>query len=209
MRVILVIVFAVVCLAGLGCVTHITPPETVAEPATVYLVDYGYHSSLILPGALSGPAAGAAAGGGERELLEFTFGQHDWYARNMDDWWRAPLVMLFPAQACLGRRELAGAVANASSGGAGPTARMLGAEEVHAITVESACAATLLHRLEMRWADGSAGALENPNVGMTFVTDPDDYWLFYNCNAAVAAWLRETGCRVGGLVVGSRWKVAR
>ena len=196
-----------------GCATHITPPKMVAEPATVYLVDYGFHSSLILPRTLgvAGPAAdgNAVVSGGERELVEFAFGQYDWYARNLDDWWRAPVVMLFPAQACLGRRELAGVVLNASVGGVGPLARMLGAQEVHAITVESARAAALLRRLETRCADGSAGALANPNVGMTFVSDPDNYWLFYNCNAAVAAWLRETGCQVGGLVVGSRWKVAR
>ena len=201
MRVALVILSAA-CLTNSGCVTHITPPEAVADPVAVYLVDYGYHASLILPGAAASDSAAASK---ERELVEFAFGQYDWYARNLDDWWRAPVVMLIPGQGCLGRRELTGAVASGSA----PTARLLGAEEVHAITVESACAAALLHRLEARWADGSAGALENPNVGMTFVSDPDNYWLFNNCNAAVAAWLRETGCQVGGLVVGSRWKVAR
>jgi len=197
MRILLVILSAL-CLIGPGCATHITPPAEVAEPSTVYLVDYGYHAALILKGSQS------SAGGGD-ELIEFAFGQYDWYARNLDDWWRAPLVALIPGHGCLGRRDLTGAVASEVA----PTARLLGAQEVHAITVERACAATLLERLEARWATGSADALENLNVGMTFVSDPDNYWLFYNCNAAVAAWLRETGCQVGGLVVGSDWKVAR
>lgn len=191
-------ILAAVSMISPGCATHITPPAAVVDPSTVYLVDYGYHAALILRGAES------SAGGGD-ELVEFAFGQYDWYARNLDDWWRAPLVMLIPGQGCLGRRDLTSAVASEAA----PTARLLGAQELHAITVERACMQKLLGRLEARWATGSADAMENPNVGMTFVSDADDYWLFHNCNAAVADWLRETGCEVGGLVVGSDWKVAR
>jgi len=187
------------CLSSQGCATHITPPATVVDPAMVYLVDYGYHASLILPD----PDSAASMSAENPSLVEFAFGQYDWYALNLDDWWRTPLVMFIPGEACLGRRDLTPAFPSATA----PSTDVLGAQQVIPITVERSRAAALLHRLQVRWSGASAQALPNPAVGLTFVRDPDCYWIFHNCNAAVAAWLREAGCNVSGPVVRSDWTI--
>lgn len=166
---------AVVVVAWVGgCATVVTPPAKVADPVTVYVLDYGYHASLAAP----------AADGG---LVEFAYGEWGWYAEGRCGWWRVPGIVFWPSQGTLGKRPI---------GVENPTtealSRLTGASPVHEVVVER-------RRMEA-WRDGmlarweSAERRENREHAMTFVRVEEDYWVFRTCNSAVARWLRELGC---------------
>src|SRR3954452_3202565 len=79
--------------AALGCTNTVTPPAHVADPVTVYLVDQGRTSSLVLPRA-------------DGKAIRYAYGNWNWYALGN----RGPLdaigAMLIPSKATLGRHEM-------------------------------------------------------------------------------------------------------
>ena len=45
-----------------GCAQRIRPPRDLADPVRVYVADYGYHSSLLLPSDTEGEYASVVEG---------------------------------------------------------------------------------------------------------------------------------------------------
>lgn len=194
-----------------GCAYHVTPPADVKAPATVYLIDLGYHASIALPAkeAISPPPSPASARASRdgraaaREVgyVEFAYGQWNWYALNHDEWYRAPGVLLIPQPAALARQSRA-----ILYGGGTPAAEalrtQLPAEHVWPIVVEAAAAERLLERLEARWrlaaGEHERNAIYNEKVDLNMAPAGDEYWYGHNCNTVVAEWLRELGCTVTG-----------
>lgn len=180
---------------------------------SVFVIDYGAHSSvaLPLPGGDEAPNAGLAASPGRADAaaaapepptryVEWAFGHWGWFARGENWLISGPAVLLLPGQATLGRREIAGPAANEARGAAA-VARATGAELATEIRVERAAAAALAARLQGRFdqgAHGPHGALHNPAYQMQFVKIPATYWIFQHCNTVSVAWLRELGCGVEG-----------
>lgn len=164
-----------------GCAMRIVPPSQVSDAETVFVADYGYHASLLLPT-------------GSGELAEFAYGQYDWFALNRDQWYHAIKLALWPHTGALGTRTLPGP----------PTADALSAklvvETLHPIRVERGAAARVLARLEAMYEEQKRkrGEVYNSSVRLLFVEHPRDYWHDYNCNVALAEWLEWLGCRVSG-----------
>ena len=181
------LLLAAAALAG-GCTAVIRPPRDPVDPVTVALVDYGRHSSLILPGRDAGS-------------VEFAYGEWNWFALNRTGFFHAIALAVWPHQGALGRRAIPVRTEPAALG------PHVACEELFAIRVARADAERLLDRLEAQWRAGSAGKVENPEFGLAFVKIDDDYLLCSNCNHMTARWLRELGCDVGGSACCSSFRI--
>lgn len=166
-------------MALFGCAIVIRPPQAVVAPVQVFVADYGYHASLVLPD----------AGGG---AVEFAYGHWRWFACNEDQWYCAPGTLLLPGRGTLGRREF-DVPASLES-----VSRQMCVERVHALCVEREDAERLLARLEQRYARSGEAPLHNAKVSLDFVPDEQPYWLWHNCNTEIKEWLRELRCEAHG-----------
>lgn len=172
-----------VCLAlaaVAGCSMRIEPPHEPRDAVTAYIVDYGLHGSLLLPA-------------DEKSLVEFAYGQWDWFALGRDRWYNALGLALFPAAGTLGTRDHP-MVDDAES-----LRRAVACEKVLTVPVERAAAERLRGRLSREYAEKQEQEVYNPALGMSFVPYRPVYWHgVRNCNTMLAAWLEELGCKVRG-----------
>lgn len=165
-----------------GCTTRISPPIDVASPARVYLVDYGYHSSIVLPDA-------------DGRGREFAYGEWGWFAKNHDGILDAFRLVLLPNQGTLGIRDYPAPLSAAM------IASRTDFEQLHEITVDR-CAALTLRRLLDESVESAlrhdGDYVYNPVVDLYFVRNPAIYWCGHNCNHQTATWLETLHCRVSG-----------
>lgn len=182
-----------VCVFAGGCATRVIPPSAPRDPASVFIADYGLHSSLVFPAALRGDGSTGA--------VEYAYGEWEWYALGNEAWWRAPGVVLLPNPGALGRREVAAPPA------ADTLLVALGARCIAEATVDRESAGALLRDLDARWASRAETRVRNSRVGLDFVRDGRDYWMFHHCNTQTAEWLEALGCRVSGAAWGSRFVI--
>ena len=162
-----------------GCTMTVHLPEPPKDPVTVVLVDYGRHSSLVIP----------RPGGG---CVEYGFGEWNWYALEKDRWYHSFAAMLWPTQGTLGRHYFGHKPES-------PKASWLSWSEANfQIPVERSRAQALLDRLNARFDQHADSRLYNPLYQLDFVHDDNSYCITYSCNHAIASWLEELGCRVTG-----------
>ncbi len=175
-------------LLPLGCTYQIRPPLDPQNPVSVFVADYGYHSTLLLPR-------------GDNGVVEYAYGEREWFAHNHEEWYRVAPVLLWPTPAVLGRRELA----------APPTYQALREhvrpQALHEIPVERAAADRLAQELDAEFESRRGEAIVNKRLDMTFVPYGPPYCLFSHCNMFVAEWLRDIGCDVTGLAAIADFRV--
>jgi hypothetical protein len=159
-----------------GCAMRIEPPGHVVQPATLYVLDYGMHSSVVLP----------CADG----FVEFAYGHYDWFALNHDRWYHVPGVVLQPGRGTLGTRTLAA--------GENREPALPAVENAYPLVVEAARCERLREQLTSEFNTHAGEAIDNPTIGLRMTPHPRLYWHHYNCNTAVAQWLEQAGCRVTG-----------
>lgn len=184
-RVKAVLILSLACAAG--CTTTIRPPAAPKDPVVVVLVDYGHHSSLILP----------ASGGG---WVEFAFGEWDYFALNKTDLCTGMIALCCPNQGTLGRRAHA-------KGDAAELLSRVRAEGLFPLTVSRERVDGLRCRLEERYHRHLETSIYSPVHDLTFVKDDETYICWNNCNHVVAAWLEELGCEVSGWACFSDFQV--
>lgn len=184
----LLAILAVSALAA-GCAYHVTPPANVIDPVRVVVVDYGVHSSLVLPGP-------------DGMAVEYAYGQWDWFALNKVAWYRALPVLLVPGPAGLGR----GRLSVPASADAVRVSRAV--EAVHELTVERARVDALRRRLDAEF-DATTRRTVNASLGLEFIPDPQPYSILYHCNTRVVDWLRALGCAVRGVGPDARFQIER
>ena len=159
-----------------GCGATITPPSHVDDPVTVYVADYGRHSSIILP--TGGP-----------NLIEYTYGDWELYAQNKYKWYIGFTKLLLTEKAALGRRSI-GDLENEQH------LRMrVWAKRLVRIEVEKSKAAALLHDLEQVFDGRIDTMIHNAPVDTYFVRHDSTYWLMNNCNQLTAAMAAAIGLR--------------
>lgn len=178
--------------APLGCTTTIVPPRSTDEPTTVFVLDHGHTTSLVLPDA-SG------------DLLRYAFGDLNYYALGNDGAHRAAVALFWPTQGVLGRKRFAGPAESAAV----ERGVRSGIRQLHELQVERGRVDRLRTRLEQVFHEQRETLVVNESVDLTFVHYPQTYSYFYNSNHAVVDWLRELGCRVEGPAVYARWRVER
>lgn len=163
---------------GSGCATRIIPPENVPDPTTVSVMNYGLHSSLILPG-------------GTGESVEYAYGQWKWFAQGKTDPWRVCSALFWPAAGTIGRRPLPFPASDEMA------LHQDGAKSAISFRVSAAAALRLEHQLDGEMAESSE-TLFNANQQMYFAKVPELYWGGHNCNTVLAQWLSELGCEIKG-----------
>jgi hypothetical protein len=184
---ILILTGGSVLLGLVGCATTVIPPQAVTDPVTVYLADYGRHSSLVLPG-------------DENSMIEYAFGEWRWYALNDTGLLAACRALCWGSTGTLGRRFVSIAdPAGFEHSFAGVT--------LFAIRVEHEAASALVGRLNDRWLEYKTEAVYNADYDFHFVPVTQRYHVFRNCNPVVAGWLRDLDCRVRGPALLSKWRL--
>src|SRR5450432_2204531 len=89
----LAVLFAGLFFALAGCAPRVYPPLNPANPTTIYVCDYGIHSSLLLPS-------------GEGQFVEYVYGDWDFAALNKTDPLHTLIALFGSCQPALGRRYL-------------------------------------------------------------------------------------------------------
>jgi hypothetical protein len=191
-RMMVVLVLALGLLASpLGCTTHIEPPANVREPVTVYLLDHGRTSSLVIPNDDGG-------------MVRYVYGDWTWYALADTGLWNGIQALGWPTQGTLGRQALPGLAAGQDI----VELVSVPSENVYAVVVERSAARALRHELDQIHRDYAQTLVVNKQYGLDFVHHPQPYTYFRNSNHMVADWLQRLGCRVRGPAFASRWRVA-
>ena len=173
-----------------GCSGTVTPPANPPRPTAVYLCDYGYHSSLLLPVGTDGTYA------------EYLFGDWNWAALNHTGVGPAVTAALFSSQATLGRRYVY------QPGRPSPRPMTTPATQTR-LWVDGDRCRTLQLSLDARWRSAAGTATYDGADGgyYVYVKDAERYTLLHNCNRVTADWLDDLGCDTGGLPVLSHFEV--
>ena len=170
------LILVLACVAG--CATTVRPPANPKDPVVVVLIDYGYHSGVILPEP-------------EGTWIEYAYGEWDYFALNQTGLCSGMIALCCPNQGTLGRRRHSKTEVRDLMDG-------VRAEEKFPLTVSRERAEALRGRLEERFQRHPGAALYNPVHGLHFVKDDDTYICWHNCNHATAEWLEELGFEVSG-----------
>jgi hypothetical protein len=160
-----------------GCQQTVTPPATVSDPVSVFVVDYGRHASLALPKE------------DETGLVEWSWGDWNWFALERTGAMEGLQALFASPRSTLSRRELAPAT------DARELQSRLGGQEVHSLEVERYRALALLRQLEDRWNRRRDHAIVHPS-GRAFVPEDTRYSLSNNSVHELARWLRALGADV-------------
>jgi hypothetical protein len=186
---VLTLAAGVLLLGLVGCTTVVTPPHHVIDPVSVYLVDYGRHSSLVFPQ-------------DENSMVEYAFGEWRWFALNDTGLLAAFRALCWSTTGTLGRRFIV------TEGPAGFDHVFAGIA-LFEVPVEREAADALAGRLDERWVQQEDDMVYNAEYDFYFVPDAQGYHVFRNCNPVVAGWLRDLDCQVRGPALLSKWRLRR
>ncbi len=160
--------------------TFIIPPTAPAAPVTIYVIDYGYHSRLVLPD-------------GKGKLMQYAYGDWRYFALDRQNLGNGIAALLYPTQGTIGRRQF---------NNLAEFQRQLQGERntLLCFEVAAAKAARLLKLLDRRFRQNLPMWVKNPRNHLTFVPDDRDYIMFHNSNHELVTWLKNLDCRVKGFV---------
>jgi len=168
----------VLLLSG-GCTTTVVPPAHPKNPVTVYLTDYGRHSSILLP---------VPSGGYD----EFAFGDWDFFALG-DTQWRSAIRAIFNShQSTLGRRHLQ-IDSNSSN-----IIDIVKCDRVMQFQASKDEIEELILNLNARFRRRYTALIYSSHSELYHVPDTEHYWLLHNCNHVTAEWLSQLGCQIHG-----------
>ncbi len=169
-------------LVVVGCSATVTPPVAPLHPVTVYLCDYGYHSSLLLPVGTDGT------------FVEYLYGDWAWAATNHTGVGPAIRAGLFSSGATLARRYVYEPVPNRV-----PQPMTPPVTQVPLVVDRKRCQ-RLEAFLDARWRAHADTAVYAGQFGgyYLYVRDGEPYGWIHNCNTETANWLEQLGCGVSG-----------
>lgn len=171
-----------------GCAGRVTQPAGLLEPVTVYLIDHGRHSSLVLPR--------------EDGVVRYAYGEWEWYAKDRRGALAGMSAMLWPTRGALGRMVYPGV-------GISPFPRRVvpeGIEEVFPLQAETILVRRLRRELDNIFEKGRKDLIHHPVYDLEFVPYPRDYWFGHQSNQVTAEWLQQLGFTVSGVVWLSDWR---
>ena len=172
-----------------GCAWTVKPPAKVSDPVSVYLTDYGRHTSLIMP--LS-----------DDHLIEYAVGDWDWFAVNQNDSWSAVRAVTFSRGATLGRRLFV------KTDNLHELKRLSGADRLVELRVDGHRVRKLTDLLDRQYTARMDTWHFNPLTHLDHVRSDRPYWGLNNCNNYTAAWLRQLNCNVSGWTILSNFKLS-
>lgn len=172
-----------------SCTTTIVPPSPVERPQSVFVLDHGRHTSLVLPR--------------PDGFVRYAYGDWDWYAEAQTGVREATRAVFWPTTAALGRGLIQGARTHIDIRRGIPVE----IEELHEVQADADDVDRLHASLEDIYRANFSDIKYNIHYGLAFVPHPDPYTLSNNSNHRVAQWLRQLGCRIQGTAFWARWKV--
>ncbi len=173
-------ILALISLVLIASPAVIIPPVNPVEPVTIYVVDLGLHSRLVLPD-------------GDDGFIQYAYGDWRYFALNHDDLGSGFAALLFPTQGTLGRRKYEN-IAQLQQA-------IDGNINILNFAVARAKAIGLRNLLDKRFNRNIATQIFNPVNQMNFVQDDLDYTLYHNSNHELVLWLQSLDCRVEGFVL--------
>ena len=186
LRLIILLLILATALLLQGCSARITPPDTLKQPVTVYLLDHGRHASLLLPD--------------QDHWRRYSYGDWRYYALGEKTTQTAIAALLWSTPGALGRQQITSTEPPIT-----PAALGVGIEHVYPLKVEHTAVQALLTRLDKKFFSHTEHLYINPTTGMAFVRIDTRYRFDRNSNVRVAQWLKDLGCEVTGWPQLSRW----
>ncbi len=160
-----------------ACTSTVRGPGEVADPVPVLLLQEALHQGIVLPAT-------------DGTLVEFGFGDWDWYALGRERWDHALPTVLWPTEGALCRRLW-------PVGDRAALERRAPWLVLQSVTVSATRAAALRDELEAAFTGSAWPPRFRPDLpGMAFVPCASGYWFGHTCSDAVAGWLRQLDCRV-------------
>ncbi len=182
-----------IAIAQTACVGYtVRPPEIVADPAHVFVIDYGDTSRLWLPEDTGG-------------FTEWGYGDWRWYANDQTNLLYGIIVLTWPTSGTLGMHVR-------QTGPWGSDGVLLSdlagyAQLVHEIDVERAKMEALRAELHERYESQRSTEIYNERRQMSFVKDQSSYWMGHQSTTVMAGWLREMGCKASGYSLRANYHV--
>lgn len=177
-------------LLAVGCgTTSVLPPADLAEPAPVFILDHGRHTSLVV----STP---------EGELVRYAYGDWHYYAERATGSGRAIAALFRSTRGALGRRHLEGPPSEEQVRAQVP----LLIEGLYRLEVERSRIEALRARLDAIF-DAAERKLYSSDAFLIFAEHPHNYTLRHNSNRVIGNWLEELDCKVHGQRLFANWQV--
>jgi len=181
-----IVILSVLALVLIGCAlirspTLIIPPTDPVNPTTVYVINYGYHSRLILPDRQDG-------------LLQYTYGDWHYFALNQQNLRDGLAALLIPTTGTLGRKRANDITELQQELGSDWQDTLLSFE------VARTQAAQLLESLHERFNQNIDTRIVTSRNNLAFVQDEQEYTLFHNSNHELVNWLEALDCQVEGFI---------
>jgi hypothetical protein len=170
--------------------TVLFPPEELADPRTVLVVDHGTHSSIAIE---------TSSG----DMVRYAYGDFRYYAFRDTSLGSGAAALLWPTPATLGRKELDGPVTKENL----EQQLRVVVEIIYELEVEADAADKVILSLDEMHERGAAEHVDVPAYGLVFAPHPADYYWGNNSSSVIAGWLREMGVRVFGWGLIASWRV--
>lgn len=173
-----------------ACTTAIIPPAAPIQPVSVFVLDHGRHSSLVLPSENGG-------------ALRYSYGDWGYYVLDDTGLMSSLRALFLPSPAALGRQYLSAppdrATMQAQTG--------LEVTATHEILVEAHAMHDLREELGSLFDRGRNTLYPGTVANVYFVHHPAPYSARHNSNQVVARWLEQLGCTIIGRPFLSNWRV--
>ncbi|MGY6530262.1 MAG: DUF2459 domain-containing protein [Cyanobacterium sp.] len=162
--------------------TIIIPPTEPQKPATIYVVDYGFHSRLVLPDRTE-------------KLIQYAYGDWEYFALGNQDFLTTLKALFIPTQGTLKREKINNLTTLQAIIEAQPRINLL------EIQVAQEKMLKLRANLEHRFRQNIDSKITYNAGRIQFVKDNQDYTMFYNSNHQVVEWLETMECKVKGITI--------
>jgi len=168
--------------------TVIIPPTKPLEPVMVYVVDYGFHSRLVLPDRAE-------------RMVQYAYGDWQYFALQNNDILTTLKALFIPTQGTLNREQINNLGTLKEVIEAQPRLNLLEVEVAEEKMLK------LRAKLQHRFYRNIDSKITYNAGRIQFVKDDQDYTIFYNSNHQVAEWLKAMECEVEGVIILPRFQI--
>ncbi|RCJ15156.1 hypothetical protein A6S26_07405 [Nostoc sp. ATCC 43529] len=165
----------------------IIPPTNPQEAIAVYVLDFYWHSELVLPNS-------------NGELIVYAYGDWNYFALNKQDFNNGLAALFIPTKGTLGRQKFSN-IDQLQQMVAKKNANLL------SFKVSQTKVIQLAQSLDKRFMKNIDTLMENHQLGLTFVQDEQSYTILHNSNHELVRWLKNLECQVKGLVIWANFRV--
>ncbi|MFN6517393.1 MAG: DUF2459 domain-containing protein [Nostoc sp. CreGUA01] len=165
----------------------IIPPTDRKQAIAVYVLDFYWHSELVLPNSNGG-------------LIVYAYGDWNYFALNKQNLRNALAALFIPTKGAFGRGKLSN-IDKLQEMVANKNAKLL------SFKVAETKAIQLAQSLDKRFLKNIDKLIENYQIGLTFVQDDQKYHILHNSNHELVAWLKDLDCQINGLVLWANFRV--